>query len=194
MIVDQLTHQTSLALLETAFAEEDTDFGLPPDQLARHVLMQRGLDRHAGLVRLDAGLNVPVIGLGASADSYYPAVGQRLGCRMDLPEHAGVANAIGAVVGRVTIRRQGTVTSPAEGRYRVHFDTGPEDFGEAEAALSALQAALEGEARREAELAGAEDIHLTAVRDVRKAEAEAREVFLEATVTVEASGRPRIAG
>lgn len=194
MIVDQLTHQTSLALLETAFAEEDTDFGLPPDQLARHVLMQRGLDRHAGLVRLDAGLNVPVIGLGASAGSYYPAVGQRLGCRMDLPEHAGVANAIGAVVGRVTIRRQGTVTSPAEGRYRVHFDTGPEDFGEAEAALSALQAALEGEARREAELAGAEDIHLTAVRDVRKAEAEAREVFLEATVTVEASGRPRIAG
>ena len=193
MIVDQVTEQTSLALLETAFSEEEVDFGLPPDQLARHVLLQRGLDHHRGLVRLEAGLNVPVIGLGASAASYYPAVGERLACRMDLPEHAGVANAIGAVVGRVTIRRQGTVTSPSEGRYRVHFETGPEDFSDAEAAMAALQSSLETEARREAEWAGAEDIHVTSSRDIKKAEAEAREVFLEAEITVEASGRPRIA-
>lgn len=193
MIVDQLTHQTSLALLETAFAEEEQGFGLPPAQLARHVLMQRGLDHHRGLVRLEAGVNVPVIGLGASASSYYPAVGDRLSCQMILPEHSGVANAIGAVVGRVTIRQLGTVTSPSEGRFRVHLETGPEDFTDAEAAMTALQEALEYQARQEAELAGAEDIHLSVTRDVRSAKAEAREVFLEAEITVEASGRPRIA-
>lgn len=193
MIVDRLTHQTSLAMLETAFAEEEVDFGVPPGQLARHVLMQRGLDRHRGLLRVDTGLNVPVIGLGASAPSYYPAVGLRLGCEMILPEHTGVANAIGAVVGRVTIRRSGTVTSPAEGRYRVHFESGPEDFATADAALGALEAALTEEAKAEAELAGAENIHVTAKRELKKAEAEAREVFLEAEITVEASGRPRIA-
>ncbi|MFD1159735.1 hydantoinase/oxoprolinase N-terminal domain-containing protein [Roseovarius aestuarii] len=193
MIVDQLTHQTSLALLESAFVEEEVDFGLPPTQLARHVLMQKGLEHHRGLVRIEAGVNVPVIGLGASAQSYYPAVGDRLGCQMILPEHAGVANAIGAVVGRVTIRRMGTVTSPAEGKFRVHLETGPEDFTEAEAAMQALEDTLEYEARREAELAGAEDIHLSRTRDVRSAKAEAREVFLEAEITVEASGRPRIA-
>ncbi|WP_371224902.1 hydantoinase/oxoprolinase N-terminal domain-containing protein [Roseovarius sp. 2305UL8-3] len=193
MIIDQLTHQTSLALLEIAFAEEETDLGLPPADLARHVLMQRGLDGHTGLVRLETGLNVPVIGLGASAATYYPAVGDRLGCRMDLPTHAGVANAIGAVVGRVTIRRSGTVTAPSEGRYRVHLDSGPEDFTDAEEAMSALQTTLEADARQQAELAGAEDIHMSAARDIRKAEAEAREVFLEAEITVEASGRPRIA-
>lgn len=193
MIVDQLTHQTSLALLETSFAEEEQDFGLPPGQLARHVLLQRGLDHHRGLVRLEAGVNVPVIGLGASASSYYPAVGDRLGCQMILPEHSGVANAIGAVVGRVTIRQLGTVTSPSEGRFRVHLDTGPEDFTDAEGAMSALQEALEYRARSEAELAGAEDIHMSVSRDIRSAKAEAREVFLEAEITVEASGRPRIA-
>ncbi len=155
--------------------------------------MQRGLDHHRGLVRLEAGVNVPVIGLGASASSYYPAVGDRLGCQMILPEHSGVANAIGAVVGRVTIRQLGTVTSPSEGRFRVHLDTGPEDFTDAEAAMSALQEVLEYRARSEAELAGAEDIHLSVTRDVRSAKAEAREVFLEAEITVEASGRPRIA-
>jgi len=194
MIVEQVTQQTVLTLLETAFVEEQEDFGLPPEALARHVLMQKGLNGHRGLLRLDAGLNLPVVGLGASAPAYYRAVGKRLSCRMILPDHAGVANAIGAVVGRVTIRRSGTVTSPAEGRFRVHLETGPEDFTEADPAMARLEAALEAEARSEARAAGAEDIHLSATREIKRAQAEAREVFLEATVTVEASGRPRIAG
>jgi len=194
MIVDRLTHQTSLALLETAFAEDDVEFDLPPEMLAAHVLMQKGLDRHHGLVRLDSGLGVPVVGLGASAGCYYPAVGARLGCQMILPEHAGVANAIGAVVGRVTIRRGGTVTSPSEGKYRVHLESGPEDYAGSDAAMDALEAALSAEARAEAEAAGAVDIHVTARREVKEAHAEARRVFLEAEIVVEASGRPRIAG
>ncbi|PVA10797.1 hydantoinase [Pelagivirga sediminicola] len=193
MVVDQLTFQTVLVILETGFAEEAEHFGLPPDQLARHILTRRGLDRHRGLMRLDTGLNVPVVGLGASAGTYYPAVGERLGCEMILPEHAGVANAIGAVVGRVTIRRSGTVTSPAEGLYRVHLETGPEDYGDAETALTALQQALESAASADAIAAGAEDLQITATRDLRTAQAEARQVFLEGEITVEASGRPRIA-
>jgi N-methylhydantoinase A/oxoprolinase/acetone carboxylase beta subunit len=193
MIVDQLTHQTALALLETAFAEEDTDFGLPPMVLAEHVLTQKGLDRHRGLLSLDAGLNLPVVGLGASAPAYYPAVGERLHTDMILPEHAGVANAIGAVVGQVSFRRSGTITAPSEGRYRVHLESGPEDFVDAEKAMSLLQTLLEKEARTAAVDAGAEDITVKATRDIRKAKAEAREVFLEAEITVEASGRPRIA-
>ncbi|MCZ4354458.1 hydantoinase/oxoprolinase family protein [Roseovarius aestuarii] len=193
MIVDRLTYQTVLALLETAYSEEDLPFGVPADQLARHVLTQRGLDGHRGLVRLDVGLNVPVVGLGASASSYYPTVGQRLGCDMILHEHAGVANAIGAVVGQVTIRRSGTVTSPSEGVYRVHLDTGPQDFSEAETALNKLQETLERVARAEASAAGAEDIQISTTRDLRTAQAEARQVFLEGEIMVEASGRPRIA-
>jgi len=191
-IVDQLTYQTSLALLEAAFAEEEADFGLPPAQLARHVLLQRGLDHHRGLIRLEAGINVPVIGLGASAHSYYPAVGERLGAKMIVPEHAGVANAIGAVVGRVTIRRSGTVTSPSVGLFRVHFETGPEDYTDVDMAMCALQDALEHEARGEAEAAGAVDIYVSAARDLKVAQAEAYEVFIEAEIMVEASGRPRI--
>ena len=187
MIVDRLTYQTSLALLETAFAEEEMDFGLSPATLAEHVLMQRGLDGHRGLVRIESGLAVPVIGLGASAASYYGAVGARL------PAHGGVANAIGAVVGRVTIRRGGTVTSPSEGKYRVHLESGPQDYAASDAAMTALETVLRAEAQAEAEAAGAVDIHVTARREVKEAQAEARRVFLEAEIVVEASGRPRIA-
>jgi len=69
IIVDQLTHQTGLALLEAGFAQESAEFGLSPEALARHALMQAGLTGHRGIVRVETGLNLPVIGLGASAPS-----------------------------------------------------------------------------------------------------------------------------
>jgi len=191
-IVDQLTHQTSIALLETAFAEEGQLFGVPPEDLARHVLTQRALEGHRGTVKLDAGINVPVIGLGASASTYYPAVGERLNCTMSLPDYAHVANAIGAVVGRVTIRRSSSVTSPSEGLYRVHLETGPRDFGNVDEALVFLEEDLSASARSAAEASGAEEIQVTTHRDVRTALVENREVFFEADVTAEAQGRPRI--
>ena len=193
MIVDQLTHQTGLALLECAFAEEEHSFGLPEAELARHVLTQRGLQRHRGLARVETGLAVDVVGLGASAPSYYPAVGALLGCRMILPEHAGVANAIGAVVGRVTMRKAGTISSPSNGVFRVHFDTGPEDFIDSDAAIAALEDRLRNETYADAVQSGAEDIHVHVDRDIKTAEIEGDRVFVEATIIVEASGRPRIA-
>ncbi len=193
IIVDQLTEQTTLTLLETAFAEEAEAFGVPSAELARHVLTQKGLSSHRGLLALDTALNVDVVGLGASAPSYYPAVGERLRCRMILPEHAGVANAIGAVVGRLTLRRTGTVTSPSEGRFRVHLEDGPQDFNESDAALDLLESVLRSEAEGAVRQAGAEDIRIVVDRDIRTARIEAQDVFVEAMITVEASGRPRVA-
>lgn len=193
MIVDQLTEQTALALLETAFSEEAEHFPLPAADLARHVLTQRGFAGHEGILSLKAGITVDVIGLGASAASYYPAVGTRLNARMVLPAHGGVANAIGAVVGQISQRRSGTVTSPSEGKYRVHLDEGPQDFDESTAALQCLEDRLTRDARAAAEGAGAADINLHVARDIRTAQVEAREVFVEAVLTVTASGRPRVA-
>ncbi|WP_415922319.1 hydantoinase/oxoprolinase N-terminal domain-containing protein [Tateyamaria sp. SN6-1] len=188
MVIGQLTHQTGVALLQAGLAED----GLPSD-LAEHVLMQRGLARHGGAVRVETGLSVPVVGLGASAAAYYPAVGALLGTEMILPEDGGVANAIGAVVGRVTVRKSGTITSPGEGRFRVHLADGPEDFAAQDMALARLETVLCQAADADVRVAGAEDIEVQVHRDIRTAQAEAREIFVEAVLTVEASGRPRVA-
>jgi N-methylhydantoinase A/oxoprolinase/acetone carboxylase beta subunit len=193
LVIDRLTHQTGLALLECAFTEEETPFGPPPADLARHVLTQRGLAGHSGLVRVDTGLAADVIGLGASASTYYPAVGDLLDCKMILPEYAGVANAIGAVVGCVTIRKRGTITSPSEGQFRVHLDGDPETFVSKEDAFTKLTSHLTEQARIESRASGVEDIDITSSHTVKSAKAEGHEMFLEATLTVEASGRPRIA-
>ena len=193
MIIEQLSMQTAVALLEVAFDEDAADFGDRPSVLARHPLVHRGLAGHRGMLRMDIGLDWPVVGLGASAPTYYPAVGRMIGAEMVLPEHAGVANAIGAVVGQVIMRREGSVTAPSEGRFRVHFASGPQDFSDLPTALDSLERVLRDDARTAAQAAGAVDIAVTVARDIRQAQTEAREVFIEARLRVEAAGRPRVA-
>ena len=151
------------------------------------------MQRHDGLMRMDGGLILAVMSLDEAEGSYYPAVGEVVVSEMSLPENAGVAKAIGDVVGRGTMRRSGSVTSPSEGLYRLHLETGLEDFGDADSALERMETVLGELAMADAKAAGADDIQLRAERDIRKAAAEAREVFVEAIVTVEAAGRPRIA-
>ena len=191
-VIDQLTAQTVECLLEAAF-DEDGGFDEQAETLARHPLTTAGLNRHRGVVEVTLRLGVPVIGLGASAPSYYGAVGDRLGCEMILPEHAGVANAIGAVVGQVSQRAQGLVSSPGEGRFTAHLPDGLQTFTSRDAALEALETALVAEATARAQAAGAADLRVTATRDIREAQVEGNPMFIEATVTVTASGRPRVA-
>ena len=192
-IVDQLTAQTVDCLLEAAFGEDAGFAGEVPETLARHPLMKAGLSQHKGVVELTARLGVPVIGLGASAPSYYGAVGARLGCQMILPDHAGVANAIGAVVGQVSQRATGLVTSPSEGRFVAHFASGLTTFNDRDAALDAMETALVADATQRARAAGAEDLRILTARDIREATVEGRAMFIEATLTATASGRPRVA-
>ena len=191
-IVGQLTTQTVECLLEAAF-DEDGGFADPAETLARHPLTVAGMNRHRGVVEVTVRLGVPVVGLGASASSYYGAVGERLGCEMILPEHAGVANAIGAVVGQISQRVSGMVTSPGEGRFTAHLPQGLQTYNDREEALTIVEAALVAEAVRRARLAGAEELHITTARDIREAVVEGRAMFIEATVSATASGRPRVA-
>jgi N-methylhydantoinase A/oxoprolinase/acetone carboxylase beta subunit len=192
-VIDQLTQQTVDCLLEAAFGEDAGFAGEEPEALARHALAKAGLAQHRGVVEVSLRLGVPVIGLGASAPSYYGAVGDRLGCPMILPEHAGVANAIGAVAGQVSQRAAGTVSSPSEGRFVAHLASGLQSFSSADAALQALEDALVAEASDRARAAGAVDLRLVVDRDIRQVEIEGRQMFIEARVTATASGRPRVA-
>lgn len=192
-IVDRLTVQTVDCLLEAAFADDPAFAGHDPAALARHPLARAGMRGHRGVVQTALTLGVPVIGLGASAASYYGAVGARLGARMILPAHAGVANAIGAVVGQVAMVAEGTVTAAGPGVFAVHLPDGPQRMTDREAALAALEAALTAQAAARARAAGVEDMRLTVDRDIREVEVEGSPMFIEAHLRVTARGRPRIA-
>lgn len=188
-MIEQLTKQTSWAILETALAEEGwTD----PAVLARHALMTAGRQNHRNVVRIDAGLAIPVIGLGASAGTYYGAVGASLGCDTILPDDGGVANAIGAVVGQVAIHATGAVTSGGEGVFLVHLPDGPKQFETKDIALGALRDILTKQAESQARASGVEEIRISESLDLREAQIEAQTMFIEANLRITAHGRPRI--
>ena len=190
-IVDQLTEQTAEVLLETAFGEEGFD-GRARD-LARHLLVKKGMSHHRGIVSLDAGLNLPVVGLGASAHAYYGAVGERVNTQMVLPKHGGVANAIGAVVGQITMRELGLIEGAGDGTWRVFGDDGPTDYNDQEVAYQALRDTLGAQVQQAAHMAGAAEIRIRFEEDVQEAVIEGRTVFVKGSVLAIASGRPRIA-
>ena len=191
-IVCQLTDQTSSSILEMAFSEEKVDFGDKPDVLAKHPLIQFGLAGYSDLIKVNVGISKKIIGLGASAPTYYPAVGAELNCEVILPEYAGVANAIGAVVGKIVMRESGVISSPSEGKYLVHLDGKPVNFTSEVKALKVLEEKLTEKSIKKAKEAGAENVSVNIDREIKTANIENRSVFVEASVLVEASGRPRI--
>ena len=94
------------------------------------------------LCRVKQKLKLPLIALGASAATHYPAIAELLGVELIVPEHADVAGAVGAAAGSVRQRVMVTVTQPNEGRFRIHLPDGPQDVKSQEEALAlATQAA-----------------------------------------------------
>ena len=191
-IINQLTEQTSEVILETAFGEEDID-GKARD-LARHILVKSGLNHHRNIISLDASINLPIIGLGASAKTYYGAVGKRLSTKTILPKHGDVANAIGAVVGQITMRESGKIVSGGEGIWRVFADNGPVDYIKKNDAYDVLRKILIDKVELAAKNAGAENIQIQFEDDEQSATIDGREVFIEGSILAIASGRPRISG
>jgi N-methylhydantoinase A/oxoprolinase/acetone carboxylase beta subunit len=187
-IIARLTRRSAEVVLDAAFAEDGFDARDP----SRTFIASAALDGHRGLVRTDIGLDVPVIGLGASAATYYPAITKLLRTDAVVPTHAGVANAVGAVVGRVEISLEAIVSQPSEGRYRAHVEGAPGDFTDAESAICFALDALSEAAHSAAVAAGAEAIQVKTGREDVVVRIEGAEVFVESRVTAVASGRPRL--
>lgn len=188
-IVDALVERSAETLLDAACDHDEHGYA----DLGRYLLRAASKSHKGSLVDFSVRLDRPVIGLGAPAPAYYPAVAARLGTRAVVPEHAGVANAVGAVVGRVRIRATGTITRPDEGLFRVFAGAGPREFPDLEAATAHARRMLEAQARKGAVDAGAREVELAIEQREAVAVVEGRETLVERTVIAVASGRPRFA-
>jgi N-methylhydantoinase A/oxoprolinase/acetone carboxylase beta subunit len=135
---------------------------------------------------------MPLVAVGAPAASYYPAVGKRLGMGVAVPAFAEVANAVGAVLGRVSQRAQMTVIEVSRRQYRLFTPGGVQDFAELEAALARACELTGAKARALALEAGADGIELVHTQDRNAVDHDIDgSVFFEAVVTATASGAPR---
>ena len=153
-------------------------------------LLAASLAGHRKAPSVQISLSAPLTAIGAPAAVYYPAVAALAGTTAIVPDHADVANAVGAVIGQVRVRRSATITQPTRGQFRVHLDDQP-TFGSVESAHAAATDLLHAAVLADAESAGAATPELTETWQERIAHMNGKDVFVEGTLTVEASGRPR---
>ena len=198
MVAEQLTVQTALALLDSAFAHEGMG-----ENTARKNLVLGKLIGDAGkaihrniptasktpLVSTTIKLEKPLIALGASAACHYPQIAQVMGAELIIPDDADVAGAIGAAAGSIRQRATVVVTQPSDGVFRIHLLNGPMDFTEMDAALNHAEDEARKAVKEKAEAAGADGIVITTERDVNIVQlAGGKNMFIEASIHGLATG------
>jgi N-methylhydantoinase A/oxoprolinase/acetone carboxylase beta subunit len=186
--IDTLVRRSAEAVLAAAFIND----GLPAETVAQPVV-QAVLNRRLEVVRLGLGLSAPLVGLGASAPAYYPRVAALLGAESRIPAHADVANAVGAVVGRVRMTRESVVSSPAQGQYVVHAGEGPQVFVDLLAARAFALEHLTAALHHDMVVAGAPVFETREQWVEQTVAVDGLEMFVEGRLTLTASGRPELA-
>ena len=187
VVTASLVRQSAEKLLAMAFASD----GLS-ERAAASEVVAAALDGRPRSSKLVVGLAVPLVGLGAPAATYYPAIGDLLGTEVQIPEHAEVANAIGAAVGKVRLSRRVTVSAPRRGLFRVHIGSEPGTFFELEPAKeAAIDQACSAVAAAMA-AAGAPEFDLETQWNEKSVDVDGRVLFVEGVATVIGTGRPQL--
>ena len=187
VVTASLVRQSAEKLLAMAFASD----GLS-ERAAASEVVAAALDGRPRSSKLVVGLAVPLVGLGAPAATYYPAIGDLLGTKVEIPEHAEVANAIGAAVGKVRLSRRVTVSAPRRGLFRVHIGSEPGTFFELEPAKeAAIDQACSAVAAAMA-AAGAPEFDLETQWNEKSVDVDGRVLFVEGVATVIGTGRPQL--
>ena len=189
MVSARLTRQSAEVILTALLAEE----GIGGIDVSKSAFVERALARAPGLVRFSLRPDRPLVALGASAPVHYPAIADMLDIESFVPVHAGVANAVGAVVGQVRETVTVFVTEPDEGRFAVNGAGAHELFRERAEAFARARELAGAEAREAAIRSGADHPVVEHGEHIDMPEIEGLEKLVEARFVATASGRPRIA-
>ena len=189
LTIRTLVRRSAEAVLAAAFVDD----GMPADTV-RQPVVQAVLDRQLEVVRLDLGLSAPLVGLGASAPTYYPMVAELLGAESRVPEHAGVANAVGAVVGRVRLSRECIISAPQHGQFVVHAGGAPRVFTDLDVAKQFATEHLCAALEADMVTAGAPEFETRHEWMAQTVPVDGMDMFVEGRLVITASGRPELAG
>jgi N-methylhydantoinase A/oxoprolinase/acetone carboxylase beta subunit len=187
LTIDSLVRRSAEAVLAATLHCD----GLPASSVATPIV-QAALNDAGSLVQLAVHLSVPLVGLGASAGTYYPRVGALLHSHVIVPEHADVANAIGAVVGRVRITRETLISAPQLGQFLVHVGVDPVTVVTLEDARTLARQAVVDGLRTDMEAAGAREYETEWHWQETTVDVGGIPMFVEGKLTATGSGRPEL--
>ncbi|HUS79767.1 MAG TPA: hydantoinase/oxoprolinase family protein, partial [Armatimonadota bacterium] len=121
------------------------------------LVMDRMLSGGGGALGFAVRYGRPVVAIGAPAHVFLPPVGERLGCEVVVPEHAEVANAVGAVVSHVSVSQMVAIRPSEFDSFAVYAPGGRREFERLDEAINFASGEAEQVARTRALAAGAAD-------------------------------------
>jgi N-methylhydantoinase A/oxoprolinase/acetone carboxylase beta subunit len=187
LILQEVVRLLAFESLRYELGEAATAPGSPSRRLLEAALDGRPL----GGVRLTLDYAHPLIAIGAPVHSFFPQVGDLLQARVIIPEHAEVANAIGAVVSGVTVREQGLIRPGQFAPYVLHWREGVCEFDSLEEAVESGRGLLADLALRRAAQAGADQPRVEVEVHQRQGHAsDGSQVLVEIRLEATAAGRP----
>ncbi|MBP6503947.1 MAG: hydantoinase/oxoprolinase family protein [Rhodoferax sp.] len=171
------------AILDTAVGEH-----LDENKLVQAVCAGDGM---LGLARISVTPSIPVVAVGGPVGVFYGEVGRRLGCQIVFPEHADVANAIGAATGVVAQTVAVHVAGDGSGLFVMHSPAGTRQFTDpAEAIEAAMTRARQAATDAVLAMGAVRPQVRMLIRKQLLPNATSDAGLLEAVVTAEAVGRP----
>lgn len=184
--------ETRLALDVAARALAGDRGGAEPSAEELRLLAEQLRAGREGALRSAIGLGVPLVAVGAPVEAWFPGALGFLDAELVIPEHAEVANAFGALAGRVIERAEARVKAEPDETFAVVTPAVRERHGDYSTARSRAEQLATEATRAAAADAGASDAIITLSYDeVLAPQAGSGDtVFVELTVLATASGRP----
>lgn len=192
-MLERVEEDLALEVLLRSLAE-DADPATLADSKAGQQLIADWLHGNASGRRVTIALDYPLIGIGAPVGQFLPGAARRLGTEAIIPEHAEVANAVGAITSSVLVRRRIRIEPDDRGGYRLIGVADAPHFLEFQAANDHAVAELERQVRAQAEEAGSSGgaVHIEAL-DRTAPLAEGGEAFIARTLEGRLTARPAVA-
>lgn len=100
-MTDKITERLAYTCWQSLVNNEGQTFDLDGEALFAYLARKQLNPSADSLLSCRISPTLPIIGIGAPVRAWLPAMADKLGARLVIPEHTEVANAVGAAVGRV---------------------------------------------------------------------------------------------
>ena len=193
LVLKQIQADLSLAVLQSLINREGASLNLADDAGSQIFLKRFLAGNPQGGFGVELKLDYGIVAIGAPVAAYIPPISERFRAQLEIPEHAEVANAIGAAAGQVIENVRVLIKPGEQGGFLVHTPWERKSFLCLEEAEHYALETARKEAVSSALQAGAVDPEVVVKQDkvVSRAFGTSDEMYVETRIQVTAVGRPR---
>ena len=189
-IINSVVNELAVELIKKQLENETDPYDMEKCEVCQLVL-KNILNKSSTDYEINFKLNKPVIGLGAPVKYFIPQSANLLGTEAVIPEHADVANAIGAITSWVSINKQVKIGLGAMGKYEIYGLSDSKKFGNFDEAFRYAVTEVKNHVRSSALSAGTTENNVDIqINDRMSKTSDGTELFIERVINANLTGPP----